>query len=54
LLFFFPIFLLSVATTLQVFRKGYEDEKKLEKICASTLIVNLGTTVSLILGVWLS
>ena len=54
LLFFLPIFLLSIVTTLQVFRGGYEDEAKLERICAKTLIINLGTTASLILGIWLS
>ena len=54
LLFSFPVFLLSIVTTLQVSRGGYEDETKLEKICARTLIINLGITVSLILGVWLA
>ena len=54
LLFFFPVLLLSIVTTLQVFRGGYEDEIKLERICAKTLVINLGTTASLILGIWIS
>lgn len=53
LFFFFPIFLLSVITTLQVTRGAYKDQKKLEGICAKTLIVNLGTTISFILAIWL-
>ncbi|MEW6456724.1 MAG: prenyltransferase [Acidobacteriota bacterium] len=51
LFFFSPIFLLSLLTTLQVLRGAYNDPKKLEGICAKTLIVNLGTTISLILAI---
>lgn len=51
LFFFSPIFLLSTITTLQVLRGGYKDQKKLERICAKTLIVNLGTTISFILAI---
>lgn len=53
LFFYFPIFLLSFVSTLQVMKDGYKDKKKLESICAKTLIVNLGTTTSFILAVWL-
>lgn len=53
LLFFSPIFLLSLITTLQVLRGAYKDQKKLEGICAKTLVVNLGTTISFILAIWL-
>jgi 1,4-dihydroxy-2-naphthoate octaprenyltransferase len=53
LLFSIPVFLLSVITTFQVLRGGYESHETLEKLCAGTMIVNLGVTASLILGVWL-
>ncbi len=46
--FFLPFFVLSLAATLGVLRGGYRDRKKLERICAGTLIFNLGTTISLI------
>ena len=53
LLFFSPIFLLSIVATLQVLGGRYEDQKKLERICAETFIINLGVTASLILGILL-
>lgn len=53
LFFFTPIFLLSLITSLQVFRGEYRDQKKLEGICAKTLTINLGTTISFILAIWL-
>ena len=53
LMFFLPIFLLSILATLQVLGGRYEDQKKLERICAETLIINLGVTASLILGILL-
>lgn len=49
---FGPIFILSLFITIQVHQGDYKDRKKLEGICAKTLIVNLGTTISLILAIW--
>ncbi|HAL62510.1 MAG TPA: hypothetical protein DCP08_08905 [Chloroflexi bacterium] len=49
-LFFCPFFLLSLLTTLQVLRGDYKERRKLEGICARTLIFNLGTTLNLILA----
>ncbi len=51
LLFFSPVFILSTATAFQVLKGGYTDRERLEKICAKTLIVNLGVTISLMLAV---
>lgn len=51
LLFFSPVFILSAATAFQVLRGGYTDRERLERICAKTLIVNLGVTISLMLAV---
>jgi 1,4-dihydroxy-2-naphthoate octaprenyltransferase len=53
LLFVFPVFLLSLAAAVRVFRGRYMEPKILERICAKTLIVNLGVTTSLILAVCL-
>ncbi len=53
ILLFSPIFILSLLTTIQVFRGDYKDRKKLEGICGKTLIFNIGTTTSLIIGIWL-
>jgi 1,4-dihydroxy-2-naphthoate octaprenyltransferase len=53
LIFFSPIFLLSSITAFQVVRGKYTNPASLEKICAKTLIINLGLTISLILAVWL-
>lgn len=53
LLFFSPIFLLSIITAFQMIRGKYTNTESLEKICAKTLIINLGVTISLILAVWL-
>jgi 1,4-dihydroxy-2-naphthoate octaprenyltransferase len=53
LLFFSPIFLLSSITAFQVLRGKYANSESLERICAKTLIINLGVTTSLILGIYL-
>jgi 1,4-dihydroxy-2-naphthoate octaprenyltransferase len=54
LFLFAPIFLFSFLTTLQVLRGHYKDRKKLERICAKTLIFNLAITISLIIAIgWL-
>jgi hypothetical protein len=51
LLLFFPVFILSITTAFQVLKGGYMDRERLEKICAKTLIVNLGVTISMMLAV---
>lgn len=53
LILFSPIFILSLLTSFQVLKSQYNVRQRLEKICAKTLVVNLGTTLSLILTVWL-
>lgn len=49
--FFAPVFFISILATLQILRGDYKDKKKLEGICAKTIIVNLGTTASFILTI---
>jgi 1,4-dihydroxy-2-naphthoate octaprenyltransferase len=43
--FFTPIFLVSALSTVQALKGGYRDARTLERICAMTLVVNLGTTL---------
>ncbi|MBD3184334.1 hypothetical protein GF312_18770 [Candidatus Poribacteria bacterium] len=51
LIFFLPVFILSLITIIQVFKKHYKEHKALENICAKTLIINLGVSVSFILAI---
>lgn len=51
LLIFSPIILIAIITAYQVVRGEYRDSKKLESICARTLIVNLGVSASLALAI---
>jgi 1,4-dihydroxy-2-naphthoate octaprenyltransferase len=51
LLFFAPIFLVSALSTVQALQGGYKDARTLERLCAMTLVVNLGTTLYFILCV---
>lgn len=48
---FSPIILIAMITAYQVIRGEYKDSKKLDSICARTLIVNLGVSVSLVLAI---
>lgn len=51
LLFLAPILFISGMATVHVLRRAYRDRKTLEKICALTLLVNLGTTLFFIVGI---
>lgn len=51
LLIFSPIILISILTSTQVLKGKYQNSKKLESICARTLIINLGVSISLILTI---
>jgi len=48
---FSPIILIAMITAYQMLRGEYKDSKKLDGICARTLIVNLGVSVSLVLAI---
>lgn len=49
--FFSPLMILSLVTSMQVLKGKYAEKRKLESICARTLIVNIGITASLLLAV---
>ncbi|MDD5097175.1 MAG: prenyltransferase [Candidatus Omnitrophica bacterium] len=48
--FYFPVLIIAVSLVFQMLRGDYNDRKKLEKMCALTILVNLGTSLSCILG----
>ncbi len=48
---FSPIILLALKTAFQVLKGGYKDSRKLEKICAKTLVINLCVSISLVLAI---
>ena len=52
--FYLPVLILSVSLAYQMFKGGYNHHKKLEKMCALTILVNLGTVLSCILGLLFS
>jgi 1,4-dihydroxy-2-naphthoate octaprenyltransferase len=52
--FYSPVLIISVILAYQMLKGGYNDHKKLEKMCALTILVNLGTTLSCILGLLFS
>jgi 1,4-dihydroxy-2-naphthoate polyprenyltransferase len=49
-IFYFPVFIISVVLAYQMLKGGYKDRKQLEVLCAWTILVNLGTSLSCILG----
>ena len=52
--FYFPVFLISTSLAFQMLKGAYHERKKLEKMCAWTILVNLGTALSCILGLLFS
>ena len=48
---YLPFFFVSVFIIFSIIKKAYNDYKKLEKLCALTLIINIGVTLSYIIGV---
>jgi 1,4-dihydroxy-2-naphthoate octaprenyltransferase len=48
--FYFPVLILAVSLAYQMLKGAYHERKKLEKICAGTILVNLGISLSCILG----
>ncbi|MDD5692463.1 MAG: prenyltransferase [Candidatus Omnitrophica bacterium] len=50
LLFYAPVLFLALRSALLMLKGAYNDRKKLEKLCGMTILVNLGTSLSFILG----
>jgi 1,4-dihydroxy-2-naphthoate polyprenyltransferase len=48
--FYFPAFIISLILAYQMLRGYYNDRKNLERMCGLTILVNLGTSLSCILG----
>jgi 1,4-dihydroxy-2-naphthoate octaprenyltransferase len=52
-LFYLPVFLIGLILVVLISKKDYLDRKRLEMICGLTIVVNLGTSLSYTLAVWL-
>lgn len=50
--FYLPIFALSLTLVIFMLKKDYLDRKRLERICALTIAVNLGTSLAYIFGIY--
>jgi 1,4-dihydroxy-2-naphthoate octaprenyltransferase len=48
--FYFPVLIISVSLAYQMLKGAYNNRKRLEIMCALTILVNLGTSLSCILG----
>lgn len=53
ILFYLPVIFVSFVLVILVWRRGYLDRKSLELICGLTIFVNLGTSLSYTVAVWL-
>jgi 1,4-dihydroxy-2-naphthoate octaprenyltransferase len=53
LLFYLPVFFISLIPVILIGKRGYLDRKRLELMCGLTLVVNLGTSLSYIVAIWL-
>jgi len=47
-----PVLLLSLILAVQVLRGRWQERAALDRLCAGTIAVNLGTTAAYILGFW--
>lgn len=52
-LFYLPILAIALRSAFLMLRGAYNDRQKLEKLCGMTILVNLGTSLSFILGLLL-
>ena len=49
-LFYIPVLIIALRSAWLMFKGAYKDRQKLEKLCGMTILVNLGTSLSFILG----
>jgi len=49
-LFYIPVLAIALRSAWLMLKGAYNDRKKLEKLCGMTILVNLGTSLSFILG----
>jgi len=52
-IFYIPVFILALRLSGWMFKGCYKDRQKLEQMCGQTILVNLGTSLSCILGLLL-
>jgi 1,4-dihydroxy-2-naphthoate octaprenyltransferase len=52
-LFYLPVFLIGLILVVLISKKHYLNRNRLELICGFTIVVNLGSSLSYILGIWL-
>ncbi|MEW5757931.1 MAG: prenyltransferase [Candidatus Omnitrophota bacterium] len=50
LILYVPVCVLSLIVSFMMYKSRYDEKNTLEKMCASTIIINLGTSLSYILG----
>lgn len=50
MIFYFPVLIISLSLAYQMLKGAYDNRQKLEILCALTILVNLGTSLSYILG----
>jgi 1,4-dihydroxy-2-naphthoate polyprenyltransferase len=53
LLYYIPIFIISLILSVMMYMKKYQNRKLLEIMCALTIVTNLGTCLVYILAIWL-
>jgi len=53
LFLYLPVFITAVILASLMLKGAYKDRLLLQRMCAATILVNLGTSLSFILGVWL-
>lgn len=49
-IFYFPVLMLAIILALLMFKAAHKDRLLLKRMCAMTILVNLGTSLSCILG----
>ena len=53
-IFYFPVLIIAVSLAYQMLKGTYNDRKQLQNLCGLTILVNLGTSLSCILGLLFS
>ncbi len=53
-LFYMPVLIIALRSASLMLKGAYKDRQKLEKLCMMTILVNLGTSLSFILGLLFS
>ena len=49
-IFYLPVLIMAIILASQMLKKAYNNRQSLEKMCALTILVSLGTSLSMVLG----